>query len=202
MLDRGGSFTLSMTQENLITRAKAWVETPMPKESRALDAYFLEAGALNTAITGRVEACTSCKIYSITTTIEQYLINPQPIIQKPKIMASSKYEFTPLAKKNKISISLVVGETTKSITADTLTDKDAETILNNKSLNEAYGHNIQLIEGAEGEEEPAGDDPEELAAAQSKFKELTGTNPGNRKLTTLQAAISQFESNQSTDSAE
>jgi hypothetical protein len=180
-----------MTQEQLITRAKAWAETPMPKESKALDVYFLEAGALNTAITGRIEACTSCKIYSITTNITQYLLSPKPITQKSKVMASTKYEFTPLAKKSKTSISLVVGSTTKSVTSDTLTDKDAEAILNDKALNAAYGHNIQLSEVVETQEEPAGDDPEQLAAAKSEFEALTGEKPGNRKLSTLQAAIAE-----------
>ena len=108
-------------------------------------------------------------------------------------MASSKYQFTTAAAKETIIIHYPGA--TKSITAETLTDKDAEYILNNEGLNKAYGHNIQLKKGAEAPapEEPEGDDPEQLTAARSEFETLTGEKPGNRKLSTLQTAIAEHK---------
>jgi hypothetical protein len=127
--------------------------------------------------------------------LKQYLNNPQPIIQRATIMANTKYQFTPTATKDGVTIVMNYKGATKHITPENLTDKDAEHILNTPGLNKAYGHNIQLKKGADApvDEEPAEDDPEELTATRSDYETLTGNKPGNRKLSTLRAEIAAFK---------
>lgn len=108
-------------------------------------------------------------------------------------MASSKYQFTTAAAKT--TIILHYPGATKAVSAENLTDKDAEHILNNEGLNKAYGHNIQLKPGAVTpfDPEPEEDDPEEVTATRSEYETVTGNKPGNRKLSTLRAEIAAFK---------
>lgn len=158
------------------------------------EAYLTELSNIYYEITGQRVVCKGCNYTAMKTVLRRYSTNTQ---LNSTTMANSKYQFTTAAAKT--TIILHYPGATKAVTAENLTDKDAEHILNNKALNEAYGHNIQLKKGqpAPEPEEEEGDDPEQLTAARSRFENLTGQKPGRRTLATLQAAISEAESNQS-----
>jgi len=97
---------------------------------------------------------------------------------------NNKYQFTTAAKDLKII--LQQNGTTKVVTADSLTDADAEYILGSERLNKAYGHNIRENASFKPEVDP---DDEELERARAEFEEVTGEKAGNRKLETLITAI-------------
>lgn len=183
-----------MGENTLHHRISSWFALPMTKS----EPYLTELSDIYYEITGQRVVCKGCNYTAMKTVLRRYYSNSNPI--NPTTMASSKYQFTKEAVNNKVTLIIHYPNSTKAVTADNITDRDAEHILNNEGLNKAYGHNIQLKKGADlpAVEEPEGDDPEELTAARSKYETLTGKKPGTRRLATLQEEISKAESNNST----
>jgi len=183
-----------MTPEELIARINAWLALPMYKDA----AYLTELSEIYFLITGKRVVCKGCNYTEMKRILKAYLLNPTTVQNQTliytqtstlniKTMANkdSKYQFTSAARKQ--TINLQRNGRMKAVTADNLTNEDAEYILNTPRLKKNYGHNIELKPSAEAESDQ--DDEAELTAARIEYEEVTRQKPGNRKLETLQAEI-------------
>jgi phosphatidylserine decarboxylase len=147
----------SYTQQ-LLDRATTYVEQPLA--ARRYAEGMAEVSALYAEITGEpISSCRQCQYSNYLAVVTAYIREATRFLH-PETMADSNYTFAPQFANEQIAD----GRYSKVVTAETLTDKDAEAL-----IKLGYGHVI-VKKGAAAAGEPAGDDKAGTSEADTKAK--------------------------------
>jgi hypothetical protein len=121
------------TQE-LLDRAQAYVEQPLTAR-RGTEQGLAELAALYSLITGEAEGdCRQCQVSDFMAAVTVYIREATRFFH-PELMADSKYTFA-----SKYANEIIAdGRYSKAVTAENMTDQDAEYL-----LKLGYAHVIQL----------------------------------------------------------
>ena len=154
----------------LLDRAQAYVEQPLTAR-RGTEAGLSELTALYSAITGEAAGtCRQCQVSDFMAVVTAYIREATRFLH-PETVQDSKYTFVPAFANEQI----VDGRYDKVVTAENLTDQDAE-----KLLKMGYGHVI-VKKGAADATAEAGDDKTETSAGEKKAKEEATTAKADLK---------------------
>jgi phosphatidylserine decarboxylase len=149
--------------QQLLDRAQAYVEQPLT--ARRYADGMAEVTALYAEITGEpVSNCRQCQYSNYLAVVTAYIREATRSLH-PETMADSKYTFAPAFANEQIAD----GRYNKVVTAETLTDKDAE-----KLIELGYGHVI-VKKGAAEANAAAGEDKTDTSAAEKKAKDEATT---------------------------
>jgi hypothetical protein len=127
--------------QQLLDRAQAYVEKPL--SARRYDEGLGEISQLYADITGEpVGKCRQCQYLDYLAVVTAYIREATRFLH-PELMSKSKFTFAPGFQNEAIAD----GRYSKVVTAENLTDEDAEAL-----LKLGYGHVIVLKPSAEGAE--------------------------------------------------
>lgn len=146
--------------QQLLDRATAYVGQPLTAR-RGTQAGLAELTALYSDITGETAGtCRQCQVSDFMAVVTAYIREATRFLH-PELMPDSKYTFAPAFANEQIAD----GRYSKVVTAENLTDEDAE-----KLLKMGYAHVI-VKKGSKEADATAGEDKADVSDSEKKAKE-------------------------------